>query len=55
MIVFITLFAVAVHVCLRLNRHGFTLADIASMKGISERTVQRQWDKARMFLHRALA
>jgi len=34
---------------------GFTLADIASMKGISERTVQRQWDKARMFLHRALA
>jgi len=34
---------------------GFTLADIASMKGVSERTIQRQWDKARMLLHRALA
>jgi len=34
---------------------GFTLGDIANMKGISERTVQRQWDKARMLLHRALA
>jgi len=33
---------------------GFTLADIARMKGLSERTVQRQWDKARVFLHRAL-
>jgi RNA polymerase sigma factor (TIGR02999 family) len=33
---------------------GFTLGDIANMKGVSERTVQRQWDKARMFLHRAL-
>ena len=34
---------------------GLTLADIASMKGVSERTVQRQWDKARMLLHRTLA
>jgi len=34
---------------------GFTLGDIANMKGVSERTVQRQWDKARMFLHRALS
>jgi RNA polymerase sigma factor (TIGR02999 family) len=34
---------------------GLTLADIASMKGVSERTTQRQWDKARMLLHRALA
>jgi len=34
---------------------GFTLRDIANMKGISERTVQRQWDKARLLLHRALA
>ena len=33
---------------------GFTLGDIANMKGVSERTVQRQWDKARIFLHRAL-
>jgi hypothetical protein len=30
-------------------------ADIATMKGVSERTVQRQWDKARMPLHRSLA
>ena len=34
---------------------GFTLRDIANMKGVSERTVQRQWDKARLLLHRALA
>ena len=34
---------------------GLTLADIANMKGVSERTVQRQWDKARMLLHRTLA
>jgi len=34
---------------------GLTLADIAGMKGVSERTMQRQWDKARMLLHRALA
>ncbi len=34
---------------------GFTLAEIATMKGVSERTMQRQWDKARMLLHRALA
>ena len=24
------------------------------MKGTSERTVQRQWQKARLFLHRAV-
>jgi hypothetical protein len=24
------------------------------MKGVSERTVQRQWEKARIYLHRAL-
>jgi len=34
---------------------GFTLAEVARMKGVSERTVQRQWDKARLLLHRALA
>jgi len=33
---------------------GFTLGEIATMKGVSERTVQRQWDKARLLLHRAL-
>ena len=34
---------------------GFTLAEVARMKGVSERTVQRHWDKARLLLHRALA
>ena len=34
---------------------GFTLAEVACMKGVSERTVQRQWEKARMLLHRALS
>ncbi len=34
---------------------GFTLAEIANMHGVSERTVQRQWDKARLLLHRALS
>lgn len=29
---------------------GFTFAEIAAMRGVSERTVQRQWDKARIFL-----
>lgn len=33
---------------------GFTFAEIAAMKGISERTVQRQWEKARIFLHRTI-
>lgn len=33
---------------------GFTLAEIATMQGISERTVQRQWEKARGLLYRAL-
>ena len=34
---------------------GFTLGEIAAMKGVSERTVQRQWDKARLLLHTALS
>ncbi|HEY3635217.1 MAG TPA: ECF-type sigma factor [Caldimonas sp.] len=34
---------------------GFTLAEIASMRGVSSRTVQRQWEKARLLLHRALS
>jgi RNA polymerase sigma factor (TIGR02999 family) len=33
---------------------GFSFAEIASMRGVSERTVQRQWDKARIFLYRTL-
>lgn len=33
---------------------GFSLAEIGAMRGASERTVQRQWEKARIYLHRAL-
>lgn len=33
---------------------GFTFAEIAGMKGISERTVQREWEKARIYLHRTI-
>ena len=33
---------------------GFTLADIAALRGVSERTVQRDWRKARLLLHRTL-
>ena len=34
---------------------GFTFAEIAGMKQISERTVQRQWEKARIYLHRKIS
>jgi RNA polymerase sigma factor (TIGR02999 family) len=30
---------------------GFSLREIAVMRGVSERTVQRDWEKARIFLH----
>jgi RNA polymerase sigma factor (TIGR02999 family) len=30
---------------------GFSFAEIAAMRGVSERTVQRQWEKARIYLH----
>jgi RNA polymerase sigma factor (TIGR02999 family) len=30
---------------------GYTFADIAAMYGLSERTVQRDWDQARLFLY----
>jgi RNA polymerase sigma factor (TIGR02999 family) len=33
---------------------GFTMAEIASQLGVSERTVQRQWEKARGLLYRTL-
>lgn len=33
---------------------GFTFAEIAATQGISERSVQRNWSKARVYLHRAL-
>ena len=33
---------------------GFTFAEIANLRGVTERTVQRQWDKARIYLRQAL-
>jgi RNA polymerase sigma factor (TIGR02999 family) len=33
---------------------GYSLIEIASMRGVSERTAQRDWEKARMLLQRAL-
>jgi len=33
---------------------GFSFGEIANMKGLSERTVQRKWEKARIYLHRSL-
>ena len=33
---------------------GFSFADISAMQGVSERTVQRHWQKARVYLHGAL-
>ena len=33
---------------------GFSFAEIAAMRNLSERTVQRQWEKARIFLHSEL-
>jgi RNA polymerase sigma factor (TIGR02999 family) len=34
---------------------GFSFAEIAAMRGISERTVQRRWEMARLYLHRCIA
>ena len=33
---------------------GFSFGELAAMRGVSERTVQRKWEKARICLHRAL-
>jgi RNA polymerase sigma factor (TIGR02999 family) len=33
---------------------GFSMGEIAALKNVSERTVQRQWEKARLLLYRAL-
>lgn len=33
---------------------GFNFAEIAAMRGVSERTIQRDWEKARIFLHQLL-
>ena len=34
---------------------GFTFEEIAVLKHISERTAQRQWEKARIYLHRTIS
>jgi RNA polymerase sigma factor (TIGR02999 family) len=33
---------------------GFSFAEIAAIKSVSERTVQRQWEKARLYLYRSI-
>jgi DNA-directed RNA polymerase specialized sigma24 family protein len=33
---------------------GFSLEEIAAMRGVSPRTVQRHWEKARIYLHREI-
>jgi RNA polymerase sigma factor (TIGR02999 family) len=33
---------------------GFSVAEISALRGVSERTVQRDWEKARAYLHRSL-
>jgi RNA polymerase sigma factor (TIGR02999 family) len=33
---------------------GFSFGEIAALGGVSERTVRRQWEKARLYLHHSL-
>ena len=33
---------------------GFSLTELATLQGVSERTIQRNWRKARLLLHRAM-
>ncbi len=33
---------------------GYSFGEIAALRGVSERTVQRDWEKARIFLHRTM-
>jgi RNA polymerase sigma factor (TIGR02999 family) len=33
---------------------GFSFLEIAAMRGVSERTIQRQWERARIYLHRSI-
>lgn len=33
---------------------GFSFTEIAAMRGVSERTIQRAWEKGRLYLHRAI-
>jgi len=34
---------------------GFSFAEIAALRNVSERTVQRKWEKARIYLHQSLS
>jgi len=34
---------------------GFSFGEIATMRDVSERTVQRSWEKARIYLHRKIS
>ncbi len=34
---------------------GFSFSEIGAMREVSERTVQRQWEKARIYLHRTIS
>jgi DNA-directed RNA polymerase specialized sigma24 family protein len=34
---------------------GFPLVEIAGLRDVSERTVQRDWRKARLLLHRSMS
>lgn len=34
---------------------GFSFAEIGAMKGMSERTAQRHWEKARLYLHQSMS
>jgi RNA polymerase sigma factor (TIGR02999 family) len=33
---------------------GFSFTEIAAIRDVSERTVQRHWEKARLYLHHAI-
>jgi DNA-directed RNA polymerase specialized sigma24 family protein len=33
---------------------GFSFAEVAKLRGVSERTIQRDWRKARLLLHHTL-
>jgi RNA polymerase sigma factor (TIGR02999 family) len=33
---------------------GFSFAEIAALRNVTERTIQRRWEKARIYLHRTL-
>ena len=33
---------------------GFSFAEIAAMRNVSERTIQRSWEKGRLYLHHAI-